>query len=149
MIFCNLFQIKIQFLFKTPPNASVNGHLELPLLKVRQRFDAVSTSNLEVHIYRDWWILTHFIFCYGESSPYHIWGLVNLERTRFLSEWKRVEHKNRSCRKGVVSSPKRVKLSFRRPDHVGRWTPHAIKLSCSCRLTAHWYKLRYGNIINK
>ena len=30
-------------------NAAVNGHLELPLLKDRQRFDAVSTSNLEVY----------------------------------------------------------------------------------------------------
>ena len=33
--------------------AAVNGHLELPLLKDRQRFDAVSTSNLEVHKFRD------------------------------------------------------------------------------------------------
>ena len=35
-------------------NAAVNGHLELPLLKDRQRFDAVSTSNLEVSKFRDW-----------------------------------------------------------------------------------------------
>ena len=47
--------------------AAVNGHLELPLLKDRQRFDAVSTSNLEVLKFRDWWILTYFIFGYGES----------------------------------------------------------------------------------
>ena len=35
-------------------NAAVNGHLELPLLKDRQRFDAISTSNLEVYKFRDW-----------------------------------------------------------------------------------------------
>ena len=36
-----------------PLYAAVNGHLELPLLKDRQRFDAVSTSNLEVYKFRD------------------------------------------------------------------------------------------------
>ena len=35
-------------------NAAVNGNLELPLLKDRQRFDAISTSNLEVYKFRDW-----------------------------------------------------------------------------------------------
>ena len=30
-------------------NAAVKGHLELTLLKGRQRFDAISTSNLEVY----------------------------------------------------------------------------------------------------
>ena len=35
-------------------NAAVNGHLELTLLKDRQRFDAVSTSNLEVYKFWDW-----------------------------------------------------------------------------------------------
>ena len=30
-------------------NAAVNGYLELTLLKGRQRFDALSTSNLEVY----------------------------------------------------------------------------------------------------
>ena len=49
-------------------NAAVNGHLELPLLKDRQRFDAVSTSNLEVYKIRDRGILTYFIFGHGESS---------------------------------------------------------------------------------
>ena len=33
-------------------DAAVNGQLELPLLKDRQRFDAVSTSNLEVYKFR-------------------------------------------------------------------------------------------------
>ena len=33
--------------------AAVNGHLELTLLKVGQRFDAISTSNLEVNKFRD------------------------------------------------------------------------------------------------
>ena len=65
-------------------NAAVNGHLELTLLKVRQRFDAISTSNLEVYKFQDWWILTYFIFELGESSPNHIWGTVNLERTFVL-----------------------------------------------------------------
>ena len=67
-----------------PANAAVNGHLELTLLKGRQRFDAVSTSNLEVYIFRDWWIFTYFIFGYGESSPNNIWSMVNLERTCVL-----------------------------------------------------------------
>ena len=60
--------------------AAVNGHLELTLLKDRQRFDAVSTSNLEVYKFRDWWILTYFIFGPDESSPNNIWSKVNLER---------------------------------------------------------------------
>ena len=60
--------------------AAVNGHLELPLLKDRQRFDAVSTSNLEVYTFRDCWILTYFIFGHGESSLNNIWSMVNLER---------------------------------------------------------------------
>ena len=64
--------------------AAVNGHLELPLLKDRQRFDAISTSNLEVCKFRDWWILTYFIFGHGESSPNDIWSMVNLERTCVL-----------------------------------------------------------------
>ena len=34
--------------------AAVNGHLELTLLKGRQRFDTVSTSNLEVYKFWDW-----------------------------------------------------------------------------------------------
>ena len=65
-------------------NAAVNGHLELPLLKDRQRFDAVSTSNLEVYNFRDCWILTYFIFEHGESSLNNIWSMVNLERTCVL-----------------------------------------------------------------
>ena len=50
-------------------------------LKVRQRFDAISTSKLEAYKFRDWWILTYFIFGLGESSPNNIWSTVNLERT--------------------------------------------------------------------
>ena len=65
-------------------NAAVNGHLELTLLKVRQRFDAISTSNLEVYKFQDWWILTYFIFELGESLPNDIWSTVNLERTFVL-----------------------------------------------------------------
>ena len=68
----------------SPLNAAVNGHLELPLLKDRQRFDAVSTSNLEVLKFRDWWIFTYFIFEHDESSPNNIWSMVNLERTFVL-----------------------------------------------------------------
>ena len=63
------------------PYAAVNGHLELPLLKGRQRFDAVSTSNLEVYKCWDWWIFTYFIFGHSESSLNNIWSMVNLERT--------------------------------------------------------------------
>ena len=64
--------------------AAVNGHLELPLLKDRQRFNAVLMSNLEVYKFQDWWILTYFIFGHGESSLTNIWSLVNLERTCVL-----------------------------------------------------------------
>ena len=53
-------------------NAAVNGQLELTLLKGRQRFDAVPTSNLEVYKFRDWWIFTYFISGHDESSPYNI-----------------------------------------------------------------------------
>ena len=65
-------------------NAEVNGHLELPLLKGRQRFDVVSASNLEVYKFQDWWIFTYFIFGPDESSPKYIWSKVNLERTCVL-----------------------------------------------------------------
>ena len=65
-------------------NAAVNGHLELPLLKDRRRFNAVSTSNLEVYKFRDWWILTYFISGHGESSLSNFWSMVNLERTCVL-----------------------------------------------------------------
>ena len=34
--------------------AAVNRYLELPLLEDRQRFDVVSTSNLEVYEFQDW-----------------------------------------------------------------------------------------------
>ena len=64
--------------------AAINGHLELTLLKDRQRFDAISTSNLEVYKFRDWWILTYFILGHGESSLNNICSLVNLERTCVL-----------------------------------------------------------------
>ena len=60
--------------------AAVYGHLELNLLKGRQRFYAVSTSNLEVYTFRNWWIITYFIFGHDESSPSNIWSMVNLER---------------------------------------------------------------------
>ena len=63
---------------------AVNGHLELPLLKDRRRFDAVSTSNLEVYKFWDWWILTYFLFGHGESSFNNIWSIVNVQRTCVL-----------------------------------------------------------------
>ena len=69
-------------------NASVKGNLELPLLKGRRRFDVETTSNLEVYIFRGWWILTFLIFSQCESSPYVNLGLVNLERIRFISRVK-------------------------------------------------------------
>ena len=47
--------------------AAVNGHLELPLLKDRQRSDAISTSNLEV-----------YNFGIGESYPMLFLDMVNL-----------------------------------------------------------------------
>ena len=65
--------------------AAVNEHLELTLFKSRQRFDAISTSNLEVYKLRDWWIFTYVIFGHDESSPNNIckfeaWWILN-ERT--------------------------------------------------------------------
>ena len=55
--------------------AAVNGHLELTLLKGRQRFDAISTPNLEVYKFRDRW----FIFGHGESSAivFEAWWILN------------------------------------------------------------------------
>ena len=73
-----------QYLHNAIINAPVTGHLELTLLKDRQRLDAVSTSNLEVYKFRDWWIITYFIFGHDESSPNNIWSTVNLERTCVL-----------------------------------------------------------------
>ena len=70
--------------FSNVTYAGVNGHLELPLLKDRQRFDAVSTSNLKVYKFRDWWIFTYFIFRHGESSRNNIWSMVNVQRTCVL-----------------------------------------------------------------
>ena len=65
------------------PNAAVNGHLEFTLLKGFVK-DSTPVSNLEVYKFRDWWILTYFIFGLGESSPNNIWSTVNLERTFVL-----------------------------------------------------------------
>ena len=42
------------------------------------------SSNLEVYKFRDWRILTYFIFGLGESSPNNIWSIANLERTCVL-----------------------------------------------------------------
>ena len=83
-IICHFYTEIVKFCLFYTFNAAVNGHLELTLLKGRQRFDAISTSNLEVYKFRDWWILTYFIFGLGESSPYDIWSIVNLERTCVL-----------------------------------------------------------------
>ena len=81
---CTAVNPNVTFCKLPKPNAAVNGHLELPLLKDRQRFDAVLTSNLEVLKFRDWWILTYFIFGHGESSLNNFWSMVNLERTCVL-----------------------------------------------------------------
>ena len=77
-----LYKTQCWYLFKAELYlyTVVNRHLELSLLKGRQRFDAESTSSLEVYKFRDWWILTYFIFGHGESSTYNIWSMVNLER---------------------------------------------------------------------
>ena len=57
-------------------NAAVNGHLELTHLKGRQRFAAVSTSNLEV-----------YKFGIGESSPILFLDMVNLHLIIFEAWW--------------------------------------------------------------
>ena len=80
----NVWQPNLTIYFKITTLMHINGHLELTLLKVRQRFDAISTANVEVYKFRDWWILTYFIFGLGEFSPNNIWSTVSLERTFVL-----------------------------------------------------------------
>ena len=92
--------------------AAVNGNLELPLLKDRQRFDAVSTSNLEVYKSRDWWILTYFIFGHGESSLTNIWSMVNLERTCVLLFY--------------YSLCLKANLDLEKPNQLGESSPNFI-----------------------
>ena len=93
-------------------NAAVNGHLELTLLKGHQRFDAVSTSNLEVYKFQDWWIFTYFIFGHGESSPNNIWSMVNLERTCILLFYYFLYFK--------------VNLDLEKTNHLGESSPNFI-----------------------
>ena len=73
-------------MFKTAcfPIILYNRHLELTLFKGRQRFDAISTPNLEVYKFRDRWVFTYFIFGHDESSPNSIWSMVDLERRYLL-----------------------------------------------------------------
>ena len=97
------------------PNAVVNGHLELPLLKDRQRFDAVSTSNLEVLKFRDWWILTYFIFGHGESSLNNFWSRVNLERTCVLLFYYFL------CLKANLEIEKKISLVNLHPTLFSQW----------------------------
>ena len=97
------------------PNAAVNGHLELPLLKDRQRFDAVATSNLEVYKFRDWWILTYFIFGHGESPLNNIWNIVNLERTCVLLFYYFL------CLKANLGLEKQISLVNLHPTLFSRW----------------------------
>ena len=44
----------------------------------------ISTSNLEVYKFLDWWIFTYFIFGNCKSSPNYFWSMVNLEWTCIL-----------------------------------------------------------------
>ena len=57
-------------------NATVNGHLELTLLKGRQRFDAISSR-----------ILRYINFGIGESSPILILDMMNLHLITFEARW--------------------------------------------------------------
>ena len=59
------------------PNAAINGHLKLTFLKGRHRFDAISTSKLEVYIY----------FELGEFSSYLFLDAVNLNLIIFNAWW--------------------------------------------------------------
>ena len=68
----------VQRWLQVQANATINGYLELALLKGRQRFDTISTLNLEVYKFWDWWIFTQFIFEHSESLPSLIWSTVNL-----------------------------------------------------------------------
>ena len=95
--------------------AAVNGHLEFPLLKDRQRFDAVSTSNLEVYKFWDLWILTYFIFGHGESSLNNIWSMVNLERTCVLLFYYFL------CLKANLGQEKQICLVNLHPTLFPRW----------------------------
>ena len=75
----NLVQYRENLIFCLLLNAAVNGHLELPLLKDRQRFRRL-TSNLEVLNWKFRDCLTYFIFGHGESSLNNFWSMVNVER---------------------------------------------------------------------
>ena len=96
-------------------NAAVNGHLELHILKDRQIFDAVSTSNLGVYKFRDWWILTYFIFRHGESSLNNIWSMGNLKRTCVLLFYYFL------CLKANLDLEKTNQLGESSPTLFSRW----------------------------
>ena len=68
-------------------NAAIITYLELTLLKGRQRFDAISTSNLEVYKFWDWWILSCINFGIGESSPNLLLNMLNLYLVKFEAWW--------------------------------------------------------------
>ena len=70
--------------------AAVNEHLELPLLKDRQRFDTVSTSNLEVSV--ESLGIGPINFEIGESSPISFLDMVNLHLLIFEAWWILNEH---------------------------------------------------------
>ena len=62
--------------------AAVNGYLELTLLKDRQRFDTISTSNLEGRRR----ILRCINFDIGESSPNLFLNMMNLYLVKFEAQ---------------------------------------------------------------
>ena len=72
------------------------GTLNSPSLRIVKD----STPSLEVLKFRDWWILTYFIFGHGESSLNNFWSMVNLERTCVLLFYYFL------CLKGILTEKK-------------------------------------------
>ena len=99
-------------------------------LPMSQQKHILCNKYFYIYVYLDLWILTHFIFWDGESSSYHIWGLMNLERTRFflLCGWKLFDHKHRYWRKAFYFQPKRywirvlLHINFRNWGTLQIWT---------------------------
>ena len=62
--------------YSTDLYATINGYLELALLEGHQRFNAISTSNLEVYKFWDWWIFTYLVL-----------NRLNLYLVKFEARW--------------------------------------------------------------
>ena len=60
------------------------GTLNSPSSRIVKDSTPSRRRILRYYKFRDWWILTYFIFGHGESSLNNFWSMVNLERTCVL-----------------------------------------------------------------